>query len=149
MKFLSRSDNQRDGSREARRNEAVQDKARVTYESEISIESGALPGVTFAIRRISFGRRMELSRRVREITRRAEFLEAGSELNDKIEAGILTQEVDAMYLRWALVGVEGLAIDGDAATAELLLDKGPEELTREIVSAIKDQCGLSETERKN
>jgi len=92
---------------------------------------------------------MELSRRVREITQKTEFLEAGSELDEKIEAGILAQEVDAMYLRWALVGVDGLEIDGEAATAEQLLDRGPEELAREIVVAIKEQCGLSEAERKN
>ena len=54
-----------------------------------------------------------------------------------------------MYLRWALVGVDGLEIDGEAATAEQLLDRGPEELAREIVVAIKEECGLSEAERKN
>jgi hypothetical protein len=40
-------------------------------------------------------------------------------------------------------------IDGEPATAARLLEKGPENLTREIVGAIKEQCGLSEPERKN
>ncbi len=149
MRFLSRSDRQRQGSAETVACEAVKQQACVSYESEISTESKAIPGVRFVIRRISFGRRMELSRRVREIVQRAEFLEAGDELRDKIEAGILTQAVDEMYVRWALVAVDGLIIDGEAVTAELLLDKGPEELTREVVSAIKEQCGLSESQRKN
>ena len=128
---------------------AVPRNGALQYESVISIESKAAPGVRFAIHRISFGRRMELSRRVREISRKAEFLEAGTELHEKIEASILAQEIDAMYLQWGLVSIEGLIIDGEPATAARLLEKGPEDLTREIVSAIKEQCGLSEPERKN
>jgi hypothetical protein len=144
MKFLLRSDSKREeGGPSGKAGE------RVSYESALAIQSKVMPGITFVINRISFGRRMELSRRVREITQKTEFLEAGSELREKIEAGILAQEVDAMYLRWALVGVDGLEIDGEAATAEQLLDRGPEELAREIVIAIKEQCGLSEAERKN
>jgi hypothetical protein len=123
--------------------------APVSYQSVVTIPSKVMPGVAFSIQRISFGRRMELSRRVREISRKGEFLEAGSELAEKIEAGILAQEVDALYLRWALAGIEGLTIDGEQATGEQLLDKGPEELAREIVVAIKEQCGLNEAERKN
>ena len=92
---------------------------------------------------------MELSRRVRELSRRVEFLEAGPEMHEKIEASILAQEIDAMYLHSGLVSVEGLIIDGEPATAVRLLEKGPEGLTREVVSAIKEQCGLSEPERKN
>ena len=88
----------------------------VKYESEIWIESKAVPGVRFAIYRISFGRRMEL---------------------------------DAMYLQWGLVSVDGFSIDGEAATALHLLEKGPEDLAREIVCAIREQCGLTEAERKN
>jgi hypothetical protein len=144
MKFLLHSDEKRNET-----SPAGNVTQPVSYESALAIESQVMPGVKFVINRISFGRRMELSRRVREITQKTEFLEAGSELREKIEAGILAQEVDAMYLRWALVGVDGLEIDGEAATAEQLLDRGPEELAREIVVAIKEQCGLSEAERKN
>ena len=121
----------------------------ISYESIVSLASRVLPGVTFAIHRISFGRRMELSRRVREISQKIEYLESGGELQEKIEASILAQEVDALYLRWALVNIEGLQIDGEQATPERLLEKGPEELTREIVSEIRRQCGLTDAERKN
>jgi hypothetical protein len=119
------------------------------YESEIVIDSTTLPGVRFAILRISFGRRMELSRRVRELARRVEFLDAGPELDDKMAANLLAQEIEAMYLHWGLARVDGLLIDGEPATVDKMLEAGPEDLAREIVAAIKQQCGLSEAERKN
>jgi hypothetical protein len=147
MKFMSRLDKER---REVGGGEGMVPRdGAFQYESVISIESKAVRGVRFAIHRISFGRRMELSRRVRELSRKAEFLEAGTELHEKIEASILAQEIDAMYIHWGLLSIEGLIIDGEPATAVRLLEKGPEELTREVVSAIKEQWGLSETERKN
>jgi hypothetical protein len=147
MRFLSRLGKERskgdEGQRRERRIGAVQ------YDSVVSIDSKASPGVRFAIHRISFGRRMELSRRVREISRKAEFLEASTELHEKIEANILAQEIDAMYLQWGLVSVDGFIIDGEPATAAHLLEKGPEDLAREIVGAIKEECGLNEAQRKN
>jgi len=121
----------------------------VNYDSVKMFESKVTPGVRFAIQRVSFGRRMDLSRRVRELSRRAEFLNASSELDEKIEANILAQEIDALYLEWGLVRLDGLTIDGEAATGAQLLEKGPEELAREVVGSIKQECGLTEAERKN
>jgi hypothetical protein len=92
---------------------------------------------------------MELCRRVRDISRKAAFLEAGNELDEKIEASILAQEIDAMYVEWGLESIEGLSIDGEAAGGAELLAKGPDALAREVVDAIKHECGLSEAERKN
>jgi hypothetical protein len=146
MRFLSRSDRggeNRAGVCEPRPGEVV------SYDSVSTARSRALPGVTFTINRISFGRRMDLTKRVREISQKAEFLEAGTGLKDKVEANVLAQEIEEMYLRWALVSVDGLRIDGEPATIEKVIEKGPDDLTREIVTAIKAQCGLSETERKN
>ena len=147
MRFMLRSG--KAGSDFAAGQGIVSPNGAVHYESVVSIDSKAAPGVRFAIHRVSFGRRMELSRRVREISRKAEFLDAGTELHEKIEANILAQEIDSMYLQWGLVKVEGLIIDGEAATAAQLLEKGPEDLAREVVGAIKEQCGLTESERKN
>jgi len=144
MNFLSRS-----GRGEHTSRVAGEVRASESYESVVMVRSKAMPAVTFVINRISFGRRMELSRRAREISRKAEFLEAGSKLEEKIEGSILAQEVDAMYLSWGLVSIAGLTIDGETATTQALLERGPDELTREIVGAIKEQCGLSEGERKN
>ncbi len=120
-----------------------------TYESNVQVDSQTLPGVKFTIHRISFGRRMELCRRVREIGQRLEFLEAGEEFREKVEANLLSHEIDRIYLEWGLVGIEGLKIDGEPASGELVAEKGPEALTKEIIDAIKSQCGLSEEERKN
>jgi len=147
MRFMSRLGKQLVGAVSDER--TVPQNGTLQYESIVSIDSKAAPGVRFAIHRISFGRRMELSRRVRELSRKAEFLEAGTEMHEKIEANILAQEIDAMYLQWGLLSIEGLIIDGETATTDRLLEKGPEELTREVVDAIKTQCGLSEPERKN
>lgn len=124
-------------------------KSPAAYESAVTVDSKSVPGVRFVIHRISFGRRMELSRRVREISQQAEFLQAGNEVQEQIEAGILAQQIDAMYLQWGLVSIDGLTIDGEAANVMQLVEKGPEELVREIVSTIKGQCGLSDSERKN
>jgi hypothetical protein len=147
MKFMLRSGKER--SDVAAGQGSISPNGAVHYESVVSIDSKAAPGVRFAIHRISFGRRMELSRRVREISQKAEFLDAGTELHEKIEANILAQEIDVMYLQWGLVKIDGLIIDGEVAGTAQLLEKGPEDLAREVVGAIKEQCGLTETERKN
>ncbi len=121
----------------------------VNYESEVHLESQSVPGVRFTIARMSFGRRIELTKQVRELTRRIEFLEAGNEAGERIEAALASSEVDHLYLRWGLSGLEGLEIDGQPATPEGLIAKGPEKLCREILGAIRAECGLTEEERKN
>jgi hypothetical protein len=45
--------------------------------------------------------------------------------------------------------VEGLEIDGAAATPETLVEQGPVELAMEILGRIKSECGMTEDERKN
>jgi hypothetical protein len=119
------------------------------YQSAITIESKSFPGVAFTILRMSFGRRIELIRRVREAAARVEFLEAGSDPREKIEAALLGSEIDRLYLLWGLAKIEGLTVDGEPATTESLAAAGPEALAREIVAAIKAESGLSEDERKN
>ena len=121
----------------------------VAYSSVLQVESHTVEGVVFTVRKVSLGMRMELMRKIREIGRRIEFLAAGDDLQERIEANLLQHEVDATYLRWGLVEVTGLDIDGEAVTTELLIEKGPDALTREIVAAIRSQCGLSDDERKN
>ena len=123
--------------------------SRMDYESVIRVESKSRPGVTFAVRRISFERRLELIRRIREVAQRIEFLEAGKDPHEGIEASLLAAEVDRIYLLWGLTKVEGLAVDGREATPELLAEAGPEDLCREAVAAIKAECGLTDEERKN
>ena len=59
----------------------------MNYESVTVVESRVAPGVTYAVARMSFGRRVELMRRVRELARRMEFLEAGKEPADRDGCG--------------------------------------------------------------
>lgn len=47
------------------------------YESVVVVPSQVAGGVSFSVARMSFGRRVELMRRVRELAGRVEFLEAG------------------------------------------------------------------------
>ncbi|HLX44663.1 MAG TPA: hypothetical protein VKR43_14555 [Bryobacteraceae bacterium] len=119
------------------------------YASSVWLDSETRAGVRFGILRISFGRRIELARRIREIGRKAEFLEASGDARERLEATVLGAEIDRAYLEWGLIGVEGMEIDGAAATAESLIEAGPVELMAEILARIKRECGLTEDERKN
>ncbi len=119
------------------------------YTSEKRIESVALPGVWFTIGRMSFGRRIELTQRIWELAGRVERLEAGSDARGKLEAALVAAEIDRVYLSWGLRKIEGLTVDGEQATPELVAAQGPETLCREAVAAIKAECGLSAEEIKN
>ncbi len=121
----------------------------MSHESSAWFEAKDGPGVRFRVARISVARRIELARRIREIGRRVEFLEAGQDAREKLEAAVLSAEIDCVYLEWGLVEVQGLEIDGEPATPALLIEKGPMELSSEILARIKAECGLSGEERKN
>jgi len=121
----------------------------MTYESVTVVESQVAPGVTFAVARMSFGRRVELMRRVRELARRMEFLEAGKEPGDRMDAAMLQAEIDRLFLAWGLRSVWGLQLDGNEASPESLAEAGPEDLFREALSAVRAETGLSEEQRKN
>jgi len=101
------------------------------------------------VARISVVRRIELARRIREIARNVEFLEAGQDPREKLEAAVLAAEIDRAYLEFGLEEVQGLAIDGEVATPAALIEKGPLDLAKEILARIKRECGLSEDQRKN
>jgi hypothetical protein len=118
------------------------------YESSVELESAAMPGVRLRVVRMSFGRRVELMRRVRELARRVECFEAG-DLGQRMDAGLLRAEVERLYVAWGLVAVSGLRVDGAESTAEGLIECGPEELFREALAAVRREAGLTEDERKN
>ena len=121
----------------------------MNYESSAAREAASVPGASFVLHRVSFGRRMELLRRIRELALKAECLAAGSEPLEKMEAALLAAEIDKAFVLWGLKELRGLAIDGEAASPRTLVESGPEELFREILSAVKAECSLTETERKN
>lgn len=121
----------------------------MTYESFIERESQTTPGVIFVLAKMSFGRRIELTRQIREIAAKVEFLEAGEDPRDKIEGALLSSRIDRLYLLWGLKEVRGLDLDGVPATPESLAAIGPEELFREALESVRAECGLTESERKN
>jgi len=104
--------------------------------------------VSFAVRRPSLAQRIDLNGRVRELTLKHEFLKAGS-TSDQIEASLSELLVHKLYVEWGLAEIQGLKIDGNPADTESLIERGPEGLIHEIVSAIKAECGLTEDVRKN
>lgn len=119
------------------------------WESKTVVRSSSQPGVEYVIRRMSFGRRLELMRRVRGLAVRAEFFEAGCDSRNRMEASLLGTEIDRLYLEWGLEAVHGLELDGAQATPMHFVEHGPEELVLEALEAIRVECGLSEQERKN
>lgn len=127
----------------------VNPKVSGNYESVIWCDAEALAGVRYAIARVSFGRRIELAKRVREIARKAEYLEAGTDIRERLEAALIGAEVDRVYLETGLLEIEGLTIDGAIADPMAFIERGPIELVTEVLRRVKAEIGLSEPERKN
>src|SRR5947209_18203138 len=78
-------------------------------------ESRSVPGVKYAIRRITLGQRIELARRARELARQSEYLRTG-DTADQLEATIGELMVEKLYLEWGLAELTGLTIDGTPAS---------------------------------
>ena len=119
-----------------------------SYSSVIRHESKARSGVSYAIRRVSLSQRIELTKKVRDLSLRYEFLRAG-DTADQLEASLADLLVRRLYLEWGLAELSGLTVDEQPATVEVLIEKGPEALSEEIIAAIRAELGLSEEERKN
>ncbi len=120
-----------------------------TVYSSVSWHSSRLmPGVRFGIRRVSLRQRIELNRRVKELTVKHEFLRAG-DTSGQLEATFSDLLVTELYLEWGLEEIEGLSINGQKATVELLIAFGPESLANEIGEIIQAESALTDDERKN
>jgi hypothetical protein len=119
------------------------------WNSRKVIASEERPGVEFVIARMTFGRRIDLMREVRDLAARLEYFEAGQDAKNGMEASLLGAEIDRLYIRWGLDEIRGLELDGVPATPESLIESGPEELFLEALTAVKSECGLLENERKN
>jgi hypothetical protein len=121
----------------------------MTYESFEEVESKIADGVTYSVSKMSFSRRMDLMKRVRDLARKAEFLAAGQETGDRMDAALLEVEIERLYVLWGLRKVTGLEVDGSLATPESLAECGPENLFQEALAAVRSATGLSDVERKN
>jgi hypothetical protein len=115
----------------------------------VEVKSRTTPGVTLRVAKMSFGRRVELMQRVRELARRTEFLAASGEVGEKMDSALLRAEIERLYVMWGVKAVAGLAVDGTIAGPELLAEAGPEELFREALALVRRETGLNEEERKN
>src|SRR5882762_6635717 len=93
----------------------------VRWDSEREFASEKFSGVHFRVSRMSFGRRLELARRVRELAQRVEFLAAGESVQEKLEAAVLSNEIDRLYVEWGLASVDGFLIDGEPATPKTVV----------------------------
>ena len=121
----------------------------MNYQSTRELVSSKFPGVVCTIRRVSLGARVELTEQLSDLARKIEFHQAGTSAADQAVASHLCSMADEIYLRWGLLSVEGLAIDGEPATVDSVVEKGPDELVREILESIRAECGLKADERKN
>lgn len=119
-----------------------------SYRSVVWKNSNAIRGATYAVRRISLGQRIELVQRTRALTLQNEFLRAG-DATDQMTAALTELYAQRLYLEWGFVEMQGFTVDGQAPTAALLIDRGPEALCHEIVEAIQSEMSLSDDEIKN
>lgn len=120
------------------------------YQSSVWKESVEAEGVRYRMRCISFGRRLELMKRVGDSLARLEFLQAGDPTAESTaEATLLGGSIDREFLEWGLEEVEGLVIDGEQVTPAALIASGPESVVQEALRAVRSAVGLSENERKN
>jgi hypothetical protein len=118
------------------------------YSSVVWQHSSTYTSVRYAVRRMSLGQRIEMAERIQVLSSKYEFLKAGDAL-EKAEAHLAELLVRRLYLEWGLAAIEGLSIDGEKASVELLIEKGPELLCDEVVTSIRAELELSEDERKN
>jgi hypothetical protein len=111
--------------------------------------SEIVPGVRFAIYEPTLSKRIELTRRLYELTQKNEFLAATGKELEHLELALADLLVQKQLVEWGLVEITGLQIDGKPATATSLIESGPDKLVTEIASTIRSRCGLDEEERKN
>lgn len=121
----------------------------VEYESLVKRESACIAGVSYRIRRMSCGRRVELLARLRDLGQAEEFGKASGTGGGAVSAALAQADAQAALIRWGLESIENLSIDGHPADLERLLAAGPEALVHEIAAAIQDECFLSAKSRKN
>ena len=86
-------------------------------------------------------------KRVRELARKAEFLAAGQEPGDKMDAALLEVEIERLYVLWGLRKVTGLEVDGSLATPKSSPMRSRESL-QEALAAVRSATGLSDVERR-
>ena len=65
------------------------------------------------------------------------------------EIEILKRDINTALLKWGVVKISGMVIDGALASVAEVILQGPEELVDDLVVQLQKQLALSEQERKN
>lgn len=119
-----------------------------SFESTARVDSKTQPGTVFWIRKVSLSQRIVLLEEIGRLGQKNEFLQAGN-ADQQLMATLNSVKAARLLIEWGLDKIEGLTIDGQPVTPELLVERGPEELCGEIAEALQSSLGLSENERKN
>lgn len=134
------------------------------YEATRRKESVECPGVTYVLRRMTEGRRMELRKqlgptqaKIREVLReqgrilelptKDQDLDRLLELQDEYDEAMLTV-VNPATIKWGVKQVEGLEVDGKTLGIDEW-EEWPSHLFNEILGAVQDESALNGAEIKN
>lgn len=138
--------------------------ARVSLKSVETHDSKKVTGVSFQIKRVTEPLRLELRnaiadpiRKVQDIGEQLEQLQEDKTPEGKAKRDELYKEIERItdmemnpeWLKWGLVGISELDVDGVDITPENLREKGPQGLYAEILSTLKERTNLGGEEVKN
>ena len=109
------------------------------YRSAVTIASRSAPGVELQIRKASFARRLEIMRRIRDLSEQMDRLRAAGGARATMDAILIGAAVDRIYVSCGVAEVTGLELDGRPATPAALAEGGPEALFQEALRAVREQ----------
>ncbi len=132
----------------------------MNFETTVRIESKIEPSVVYVVKRISVVERANLlMETLNETARATELVELLKNAGDNQGPEIIRArlELDSLMngkllsaaLRAKLAGIEGLTLNGEAATVESFIQHGPEALVREALEAANAASELTADQQKN
>jgi hypothetical protein len=93
--------------------------------------------------------RINLVQELHTLYREHEFSSAGTSSADRLLAQLSSLRIDEVFLRWGVMAIDGLQVDGKPVGAAELAEHGPERLTAEVLGRIRETIALSPDEEKN
>lgn len=134
----------------------------MNFDPEVVHESKSLPGVKFTVRQLNQFERSRRELKVIDARARVTDLDGRRKAlpevpENEIERAKLDREIGIeivlnirpVYLRAGFVSAEGLTIQGQPVTVDLLLDAGPDGFIDEVYEACHGAAGLAVDESKN
>lgn len=125
-------------------------------------KSTEIDGITFTVRTLNVIQRARrdagiaderirytnLLREYQALSEEEKSLDAGPELVYRITL-LLNEYLIPAALRAGLISISGIEIDSKPATAEMLIESGPDDLLMEIFERCEETAGLSGDDSKN